>query len=173
MRHMRIERRQQRGAFVDEADPSVAVAMNAALVAFRVSKPAFEVEVVLWEVRVVTSYKQAWLKTRQHPTHVLPPRIVTPLELLPQGLKLHVPVVARAIGGIKRGLDCPHVCHLVTYVLLGRLHTRQASINIAGQARELLVGTPPFCASRFRCSDAQTSPKASAIRKPGGCSGPP
>jgi hypothetical protein len=94
MRHMRIERRQPRGAFVDEADPSVAVAMNAALVAFGVSKPAFEVEVVLWEVRVVTSYKQAWLKTRQHPTHVLPPRIVTPLELLPQGLKLHVPVVA-------------------------------------------------------------------------------
>ena len=170
---MRIERRQQRGAFVDEADPSVAVAMNAALVAFRVSKPAFEVEVVLWEVRVVTSYKQAWLKTRQHPPHVLPPRIVTPLELRPQDLKLRVTLVARAPVGIKRGLDCPHVCHLVTYVLLGRLHTRQASINIAGQARELLVGTPPFCVSRFRCSDAQTSPKASAIRKPGGCSGPP
>ena len=31
---MRIERRQQCGAFVDEAHPSVAVAMNAALVAF-------------------------------------------------------------------------------------------------------------------------------------------
>jgi hypothetical protein len=100
MRHMRIERRQQCGAFVDEAHPRVAVAMNAALVAFGVSKPAFEVEVVLWEIRVVTSHKQAWLKTRQHPPHVLPPRIVTPLEALPQGLKLHVPVVARAIGGI-------------------------------------------------------------------------
>ena len=170
---MRIERRQQCGAFVDEANPRVAVAMNAALVAFGVSKPAFEVEVVLGEIRVVTSHKQAWLKTRQHPTHVLPPRIVTPLEVLPQGLKLHVPVVARAIGRIKRGLDCPDVCHLVTYVLLGCLHTGQASINIAGQTRELLVGMPPFCASRFRCSDARTSPKASAIRKPGGCSGPP
>ena len=170
---MRIERRQQCRAFVDEAHPRVAVAMNAALVAFGVSKPAFEVEVVLGEVRVATSHKQAWLKTCQHPTHVLPPRIVTPLELLPQGLKLHVPVVARASGGIKRGLDCPHVCHLVTYVLLGCLHTRQASVNIAGQTRELFVGTPPFCASRFRCSDARTAPKASAIRKPGGCSGPP
>src|SRR5215510_4854518 len=173
MRHMRIERRQQCRAFVDEAHPSVAVAMNAALVAFGVSKPAFEVEVVLWEVHVVTSHKQAWLKTRQHPTYVLPPWIVTPLELLPQGLKLHVSVVARAIGRIKRGLDRPHVCHLVTYVLLGHLHTRQASVNIAGQARELLVSTPPFCASRFRCSDAWTSPKASAIRMPGGCNGPP
>lgn len=170
---MRIERRQQCGAFVDEAHPSVAVAMNAALVAFGVSKPAFEVEVVLGESRVVPSHKQAWLKTRQYPTHVLPPRIITPLALLPQGLKLYVPVVARAMGGIKRGLDCPHVCHLVTYVLLGCLHTRQASVNIAGQARELLVGTPPFCASRFRCSDARTSPKPSVIRKPGGCSGPP
>jgi hypothetical protein len=173
MRHMRIERCQQCGAFVDEADPRVAVAMHAALVAFGVSKPAFEVEVVLGEVRVVTSHKQAWLKTRQHPPHVLSPRIVTPLELLPQDLKLHVPVVARATGGIKRGLDCPHVCHLVTYVLLGCLHTRQASVNRAGQARELLVGTPPFGASRFRCSDVRTSPQASAIRQPGGCSGPP
>ena len=170
---MRIERRQQCGAFVDEANPRVAVAMHAALVAFGVSQPAFEVEVVLWEIRVVTSHKQAWLTTGQYPTHVLPPRIVTPLELLPQGLKLHVPVVARAIGRIKRGLDCPHVCHLVTDVLLGCLHTCQASVNIAGQARELLVSTPPFCASRFRCSDARTSPKASAIRMPGGCSGPP
>ena len=170
---MRIERRQQCRAFVDEAHPSMAVAMHAALVAFGVSKPAFEVEVILWESRVVTSHKQAWLKTRQYSTHVLSPRIVTLLELLPQGLKVHMPVVARAIGGIKCGLDCPHVCHLVMYVLLGHLHTRQASVNIAGQARELLVGTPPFCASRFRCSDARTSPKASAIRKPGGCNGPP
>ena len=54
---MRIERRQQCGAFVDEAHPSVAVAMHAALVAFGVSKPAFEVELILWEVRVVTSHK--------------------------------------------------------------------------------------------------------------------
>ena len=143
---MRIERRQQCGAFVDEAHPSVAVAMNAALVAFGVSKPAFEVEVVLGESRVVPSHKQAWLKTRQYPTHVLPPRIITPLALLPQGLKLYVPVVARAMGGIKRGLDCPHVCHLVTYVLLGCLHTRQASVNIAGQARESFMRPPPFCA---------------------------
>ena len=120
---------------------------------------------------VVTSHKQAWLTTRQYSTHVLSPRLVTPLALLPQGLKGHVPVVARASGGIKCGLDCPHVCHLVTYVLLGHLHTRQASVNIADQARELLVGTPPFCASRFRCSDARTSSKASAIRMPGGCNG--
>src|SRR5215831_5092753 len=110
MRHMRIERRQQCGTFVDETHPSVAVAMHAALVAFGVSKPAFEVEVVLWELRVVTSHKQAWLKTRQYPTYVLPSRVVTPLELLPQDLKLHVPVVARAIDGIKCDLDCPHVC---------------------------------------------------------------
>ena len=170
---MRIERRQQCRAFVDEAHPSVAVAMNAALVAFGVSKPACEVEVVLGESRVVTSHKQAWLKTRQYPTHVLPPRIVTPLELLPQGLKVHVSVVARAIGGIKCGLDCPHVCPLVTSGLWGHLHARQAAVHRAGPARELLVGTPPFCASRFRCSDVRTSPKASAIRKPGGCSGPP
>jgi len=102
-----------------------------------------------------------------------PRRIITALELLPQGLKLRVTLVARASVGIKRGLDSSHVCHLLADGLLRCLHARQTSVDIAGQARESFMRTPPFCASRFRCSDARTSPKASAIRKPGGCSGPP
>ena len=38
---------------------------------------------------------------------------------------------------------------------------------------ELLLREPPFFASKFRWSDSWTSSSASAIRKPGGCSGPP
>jgi hypothetical protein len=170
---MGIEGQQQCGAFLDEANPSMAAAVNAALVAFGLAKPALEVQVVLWEVCVVPSHKQTWLKTRHHAAYVLPRRIITALELLPQGLKLRVTLVARAPVGIKRGLDGPHVYHLLADSLLCRLHACQTSVDIAGQARESFMRTPPFCASRFRCSDARTSPKASAIRKPGGCSGPP
>jgi len=121
---------------VDEAHPRVAVAMNATLVAFRVSKPAFEVEVVLGEIRVVTSHKQAWLKTRQYPTHVLPSRIVTPLELLPQGLKLGVTLGTWATVRRKRVLDRPHVGHVVAYGLVRIVHRRQTSVDVAGQTRQ-------------------------------------
>ena len=47
---MGIEGQQQCGAFLDEANPSMAAAVNAALVAFGLAKPALEVQVVLWEV---------------------------------------------------------------------------------------------------------------------------
>ena len=170
---MGIEGHQQCGAFLDDANSSMAAAVNAAFVAFGLAKPALEVQVVLWEVRVVPSHKQTCLKTRHHAAYVLPRRIITALELLPQGLKLRVTLVARAPVGIKRGLDGPHVCHLLADGFLCRLHARQTSVDIAGQARESFMRTPPFCASRFRCSEARMSPKASAIRKPGGCSGPP
>ena len=170
---MGIEGHQQWGAFLDEANPSMAAAVNATLVAFGLAQPALEVQVVLWEVRVVPSHKQTCLKTRHHAAYVLPRRIITALGLLPQSLKLRVTLVARAPVGIKRGLDGPHVCHLLADGFLCRLHARQPSVDIAGQARESCMRTPPFCASRFRCSEARRSPKASAIRKPGGCSGPP
>ena len=41
------------------------------------------------------------------------------------------------------------------------------------QPAELLLREPPFFASKFRWIDSWTSFSASAIRKPGGCSGPP
>jgi hypothetical protein len=49
----------------------------------------------------------------------------------------------------------------------------QASVDAAGQTAELLLCEPPFFSSKFRWIDAPTSCNASAIRKPGGSSGPP
>ena len=49
----------------------------------------------------------------------------------------------------------------------------QARLDASGQAAELLLREPPFFASKFRWIDSRTSFNASAIRKPGGCSGPP
>jgi len=44
---MGVERQQQRGTLLDKATPDVPVAMNAAFMAFGVSKPALQLEVVL------------------------------------------------------------------------------------------------------------------------------
>jgi hypothetical protein len=61
----------------------------------------------------------------------------------------------------------------VAHVLLGGLHAAQPPVDVAGQTCESVLRSPPFCASRFRWSDARTSPRASAMRMPGGWSGPP
>ena len=52
-------------------------------------------------------------------------------------------------------------------------HGAQPPVDVAGQPPESVVSSPPFFASRLRWSEARTSSKASAIRKPGGCRGPP
>jgi hypothetical protein len=49
----------------------------------------------------------------------------------------------------------------------------QSAVDAVGQAAEVLLGEPPFCASKLRRSESRTSFKASAIRRPGGWSGPP
>ena len=49
----------------------------------------------------------------------------------------------------------------------------QAALDASGQPAELLLREPPFFSSKFRWIDSWTSFNASAIRNPGGCSGPP
>jgi len=95
------------------------------------------------------------------------------LELLPQGLKRCVALLTWATIRIKCVLNCLHVCHVLAYLLLDGVHSCETSVDVAGDTREALLDRPPFCTSRFRCNDARTSPRASAMRKPGGCNGPP
>ena len=66
------------------------------------------------------------------------------------------------------------VCYFLDFLdlfsehLLLRFHGVQAPVDAAGQAVELLLWEPPFFSSKFRWIESRTSPKASAIRKPGG-----
>jgi hypothetical protein len=170
---MRIEGQEQRGAFLDNADPGVSVAVNATLVPFGLSKPALQLEVVLWHVHVLTPNKQPRGKAGHDVAHMLPDRIVTLLELLLQDLKLHLTLGTGPALRLECRLHRPDVLYLGTNDLLCVVHCRQAPIDTARYTREALVRRPPFFTSRFRCSEAWTSSKASAMRSPGGCKGPP
>lgn len=79
---MCIEGQQQRRAFLYEADPGVPVAVNAAFVPFRLSKPALQVEVILGEVRLFAPNKQPRRKADHDAAHMVPGRIIARLELL-------------------------------------------------------------------------------------------
>ena len=149
------------------------VAVKATFVPFGLPKPACQIEVILWHVRVVTPDKQARLKTGHDTAHVLPGRISALFALLLQDLKLGLTLGTRTAVGLECRLDRSHLLHVTTQVLLRGVHSRQPPVDRAGQTREALVRRSPFFASRFRWSDARTAPKASAMRKPGGWSGPP
>jgi hypothetical protein len=156
-----------------ETDPGVAVAVNAALVAFGLSEPTFEVEIVLWQVPVLPANKQSWRKAGHNVAHRLPDGIATLLQLGLQDLKLCLTLRTRTLVRFERGLDRPDILHGGANGFLCGVDGAQPSVDVSGQPRESVVSSPPFFAARLRWSEACTSPKASAMRRPGGCRGPP
>jgi len=131
VRYVRVESHQQRGAFLDEPYPGVPVAVYAAFVPFGLAKPAFQVEVVLGQVCLLTPNKQPRCKARHHLTHVVPDRIVARAELLLQDLKLRLTLGTCATVGCERRLDRPHIVHMGSNGLLDVVHCRQPPCNVA------------------------------------------
>ena len=151
----------------------MAVAVNTALVSFGLSEPAFEVEVILWQVPVLPSHKQSRRKAGHNVAHRLPDGIATLLKLCLQDLKLRLTLGTRTTVRFECRLDRPDILHVGANGFLCGVDGTQPPVDISGQPRESVVRSPPFFASRLRWSDACTSPKASAMRRPGGCRGPP
>src|SRR5215468_4898040 len=85
-----IKGQQECRPLLHETDPGVAVAVDAALVPFGLSEPAFEVEVVLRQVPVLPSHKQSRRKAGHDIAHRLPDGIATLLQLRLQALKLRL-----------------------------------------------------------------------------------
>lgn len=151
----------------------MAVAVNTAFVSFGLSEPAFEVEVVLRQVSVLSSNKQSRRKPGHNVAHRLPDWIATLLQLCLQDLQLRLTLRTRTMVRFERGLDRPDLLHVGANGFLCGVDGAQPPVDVSGQPRESVVSSPPFFASRLRWSDACTSPKASAMRRPGGCRGPP
>jgi len=170
---VRVEGQHQRGAFLHEADPGMTMAVKAACMAFGLFAPAFQVEVILRHVRFLAPNKETGRKAGQHAPHVWPGRIVAVVDLRLQPLTRRLTWRTRAAVRIKGMMDGPSILYSVAKRLLRVRDRAQPSVDIAGQPPEVLVRRPPFCASRWRWRAACMSPKASAMRRPGGGRGPP
>ena len=173
MLYVGIKGQQEGGPLLNETDPGVAVAVNTAFVSFGLSEPAFEVEVVLRQVSVLSSNKQSRRKAGHDVAHRLPDWIAALLQLRLQDLKLHLTLGTGTTIRFERRLDRPDILHVSANGFLCGVDGTQPPVDVSGQPRESVGNSPPFFASRLRDSDACTSPKASAIRRPGGCRGPP
>jgi len=105
--------------------------MNTAFVAFRLSKPPFKIEVVLRQVRCLSSDEQPRGKTRHHAAHVALYRVIALVELRLQTLALRLPLGRCTRRRFKRRLDRPDRLNVGQQRLLDVLHGRQPAVNVA------------------------------------------
>ena len=101
MQEMGVQDQQERRPFLDDSDPRMFVAMDAAFVSFRLAEPPLELQIVVRPIRSVSSHEQARLKTGHHFTHLLLVRILTIPKLVPQGHKLRLPTLRGAVDRIQ------------------------------------------------------------------------
>ena len=110
----------------------MAVAVNAARVAFGLSEPTFEVEIVLWQGPVLPSHKQSRRKAGHNVAHRLPDGIATLLQLCLQDLKLRLTLRTRTTVHFERGLDRPDILHVGANGFLCGVDGAQPPVDVSG-----------------------------------------
>ena len=125
-----VEGQEQRGTFLDDADSGVSVAVNTALVPFGLSKPAFQVEVVLWQVCLFPANKQPRSKAGHDMAKVLPSQIIALLELLLQDLKRCLTLGTRSLVRCECCLDRPDILHMGPNGFLGVMDRCESPLDI-------------------------------------------
>ena len=173
VRRVSVQRGHQRRSRLNQPHPRVATAVDPTLVALGQAEPTLQLEVISDPFVILLTHEQAGQEAQHHRRHPVPDRILGRLELIDQRFELLLPLGdIRSPGLQRRGHLRDHGDVLANDLLLF-LDFVQAPLDASGQTAELLLREAPFFASKFRWSDSWTSLSASAIRKPGGCNGPP
>ncbi len=173
MRCVGVEGVHQRRTFLNDADPRVAAAVDPPLVTLRHAKPTLQIQVVSDRFERARADEQAREEARHHLDHLPVNRVLRPLKAIDQSFERLLPLGAAPRPRLEGRGDFLDVLNVASDGLAFGLDGVEAAVDAPGQAAELLLGEPPFCSSTLRWIDARTSPNASAIRTPGGCSGPP
>src|SRR3982751_2532965 len=163
----------QRRSVQDQPNPRVAMTVDPPLVTLRQAEPPLQIEIVPDRFILLLADEEAGQEAEHHRRHAVADRILGRLEAIDQRLELLLALGDVLRPGLQRRGHLRDHAHVLSDHLLLLLDLVQAALDASGQAAELLLRESPFCASRSRWSDAWTSFNASAIRNPGGCSGPP
>ena len=173
MRRVGVEGVHQRRSFLNDADPRMAVAVDPPLVTLGQAKPTLQIQVVADRFELAGADEQAGQEAGHHLDHLPVNRVLRPREAIDQSFERRLPLRTAPRPRLEGRGDFLDVVDVAADGLVFVSDGVEATVDAAGQAAELLLGESPFCASTFRWIDARTSPNASAIRRPGGCSGPP
>lgn len=173
MRRVRVQGRNQGRPILDDPNPRMAMAMNPPLMTLGEAKPSLQVEIVPNRLELTFPDEQARQEADHHRRHLLSNGISRLLKASDQRLELLLAARTTLHSRLKGGGYLRDVLDVVSDRLLLGLDLLQSPVDAAGQAAELLFGESPFSASKLRWIDSRTSCNASAMRRPGGWSGPP
>ncbi len=168
-----IQGQHQCRTFLHDSHPGMTVAVNPTLVSLGPAKPTLQIEVVTRQVRLITADEQARLEAPHHRRHPPPDRVRLGSQAIPQLGEVNATVITRALARIESGGNFDDLAHMLSDRDLRLLDRIKPPVDEPGQATQERFGAPPFFAPRLRPRDSLTSPNASAIRSPGGWSGPP
>src|SRR5580704_6150494 len=173
MATVRVEGDEERRALVDKAYACIGMAVDAALVSLGEPEPSLEVQVVAGEFAATAVHEQPGSEALHHAGHVvMEGRWRCPI---PEGDLVEVgPAAAgRAEVGVEGAVDEAELDNVACHLLEGRLRVGEPLVDARHELHQLAIAGPPFFGSTQRWSEPRTSPSASAIRRPGGSSGPP
>ncbi len=168
-----VQRMHHRWSFLDDPHPRMAMAVDPTLMPLGQAKPALQIKVVSDVIQVVLASKEAHAEALHQTGHLLVDRITVAVESIEDRVEVGLTLgrfLPRRVQG--RGHLLDHLDVAPDRFLLGS-HQIQPLVDAGTQPAQLLLRESPFFASMFRWIDCRTSPKASAIRNPGGWSGPP
>ena len=149
------------------------VSMNVTFVSLRLAKPTFQVKVVARHIGVIAAHEQPYLKTRHDRAHLPLNQIIAGPQLVAQDFESLLAYGAGASHRLQCFLDRLYRSNVTLDCLQVVRNLVQSPIDAPRQTPQLAFSTSPFFLWRFRSSDCRTSRSAPAIRRPGGCRGPP
>ena len=173
MRCVHVQSMHHRRSFENDSNSRVAMTVDSSLVALRQAKPSFQIEIVSNLLKLTLADEKASEKAHHHLDYLLVNQVLLTLESIDQFFELLLPSRASFLPRFESCGYFRDVLDVASDRLLFGPNFVEAPVDTTGQATELLFREPPFFSSRFRWIDSRTSFKASAIRKPGGWSGPP
>jgi len=159
-----VQRQHECGAFQNDTDAGVVMAVNPPFMPLGLAEEAFQVEIVLGQVGVAAR-KQPRLKTGHDLGHVLVHGIRFHREGLLQVFELLLSLLRRAITGRQRLVYLLDVADIATDLFLDRFDLGKSAADVAREPIDLVLRRPPFFAAKFRCKDSFTSFKAKSRRK--------
>lgn len=127
-----VERQHQRWALQNDSHSRMAMAVDAALVAFGLPKPPFELQVVVRELRIVSTDEEAGREAAHDLRHVLTDRMIVLPQCLLKLLKGSFSLFARAGVGIERRGYRVDRFDMRADFFLGRLDLRQPAVDASG-----------------------------------------
>jgi hypothetical protein len=153
---------------LNDANSRVAMTVNSPLVAFGQPKPSLQVEIVTDLFKLGLTHEEAGEKADHDPGHVLVNRVLGALEAINQRRELFLAPRAIAPFGFEGRGNLADFLDVGSDRLLLGSDMVQSPVDAVGQTAELGFREPPFSSSKFRWIESRTSPRASAIRRPGG-----